>query len=531
MGNIYNFLFEIYLKGVNKAFPNLFLSFILNIVIMAFIFIIMFMNMDSFDTYSLSVLIFFCLPLAQLLIISFNSHNIVKGHFTVISFIGISSYLTLWYFYNYGNFNFKNLFMVPIFFSFIFVLFSIHATFHILVNKDINKDKYPNVSNFTMVLKEERFSNIFFFLFVFLFVTYHLTFANAFHDKNMHKNEKVALYTKPDITFAKKYYNPSKNIYSPASIKPKYFVILFPDGDAQILLDDMKKDLMQLDEKSRSHITGSLFDYFSQQYSMRKDIDSEFNDSQIKRDLYEKQYIKIWNRCQLESMILHLVNTEKHREATIQVIGHSNSLDIGKQNKRFRSNSELSQARATIFPISLFNKLIDKKILLNDLPRLRFITSYVSSSDVFYHPKLKELFSGDRLSPDSISGFCASNHISAIDMGDKKHPPDLYRSIEIIISYEVDYVTQSQRDKYNPGINNGHLELFDYLYFTIYTITTTGYGDIVPISAEAKFISSIANIYELFFLVVIFNAIMSPGINSIINYVNIINKQRRLPPP
>jgi hypothetical protein len=52
MGNIYNFLFEIYLKGVNKAFPNLFLSFILNIVIMAFIFIIMFMNMDSFDTYS-----------------------------------------------------------------------------------------------------------------------------------------------------------------------------------------------------------------------------------------------------------------------------------------------------------------------------------------------------------------------------------------------------------------------------------------------------------------------------------------------
>jgi hypothetical protein len=53
------------------------------------------------------------------------------------------------------------------------------------------------------------------------------------------------------------------------------------------------------------------------------------------------------------------------------------------------------------------------------------------------------------------------------------------------------------------------LSLLDYMYFTIYTVTTTGYGDIVPITTYAKFLCSIANILEVFFLVVFFNALLS----------------------
>jgi hypothetical protein len=44
------------------------------------------------------------------------------------------------------------------------------------------------------------------------------------------------------------------------------------------------------------------------------------------------------------------------------------------------------------------------------------------------------------------------------------------------------------------------LSLLDYLYFTIYTITTTGYGDIFPVTGYAKFIASLANLFELFFM-------------------------------
>jgi hypothetical protein len=53
------------------------------------------------------------------------------------------------------------------------------------------------------------------------------------------------------------------------------------------------------------------------------------------------------------------------------------------------------------------------------------------------------------------------------------------------------------------------LRLMDYMYFSIYTITTTGYGDIIPTTAYSKFVISLANICEVLFLVVFFNALIS----------------------
>jgi|GEM_PF-4410345 len=53
------------------------------------------------------------------------------------------------------------------------------------------------------------------------------------------------------------------------------------------------------------------------------------------------------------------------------------------------------------------------------------------------------------------------------------------------------------------------LGLMDYMYFTMYTITTTGYGDIVPTTNYAKFLCTLANILEVFFLVVFFNALLA----------------------
>jgi hypothetical protein len=53
------------------------------------------------------------------------------------------------------------------------------------------------------------------------------------------------------------------------------------------------------------------------------------------------------------------------------------------------------------------------------------------------------------------------------------------------------------------------LELLDYVYFGIYTITTSGYGDIVPVSPFAKLITTVANIFEVFLIVVFFNVLIS----------------------
>ncbi len=53
------------------------------------------------------------------------------------------------------------------------------------------------------------------------------------------------------------------------------------------------------------------------------------------------------------------------------------------------------------------------------------------------------------------------------------------------------------------------LMLIEYLYFSVYTITTTGYGDIIPSSPLAMFICTLANWYEVFFLAIFFNVLLS----------------------
>lgn len=71
-----------------------------------------------------------------------------------------------------------------------------------------------------------------------------------------------------------------------------------------------------------------------------------------------------------------------------------------------------------------------------------------------------------------------------------------------------DYITVSVKPVQKPQ-HAIPLGLMDYVYFTVYTITTTGYGDIVPTTTYAKFLCTFANIIEVFFLVVFFNALLS----------------------
>lgn len=53
------------------------------------------------------------------------------------------------------------------------------------------------------------------------------------------------------------------------------------------------------------------------------------------------------------------------------------------------------------------------------------------------------------------------------------------------------------------------LTLLDHMYFSMYTITTTGYGDIVPTTNYAKLLTCLANICEVFFIVGFFNSLMA----------------------
>jgi hypothetical protein len=61
----------------------------------------------------------------------------------------------------------------------------------------------------------------------------------------------------------------------------------------------------------------------------------------------------------------------------------------------------------------------------------------------------------------------------------------------------------------SDGDRGKDLNLLDYIYFGVYTITTTGYGDIIPISPYSKFITTVANFFEVFLIVVFFNVLLS----------------------
>jgi hypothetical protein len=53
------------------------------------------------------------------------------------------------------------------------------------------------------------------------------------------------------------------------------------------------------------------------------------------------------------------------------------------------------------------------------------------------------------------------------------------------------------------------LHVLDFINFTVYSIGTTGYGDMIPNSPRAKFLTTLLNLYEVIFLVIFFNVLLA----------------------
>jgi len=68
------------------------------------------------------------------------------------------------------------------------------------------------------------------------------------------------------------------------------------------------------------------------------------------------------------------------------------------------------------------------------------------------------------------------------------------------------YITSIPEKNEVVPISRINLNLMDYI---LYSITKTGYADIKPTTMYAKFLSTLINIIEIFFIVVFFNALLS----------------------
>lgn len=157
---------------------------------------------------------------------------------------------------------------------------------------------------------------------------------------------------------------------------------------------------------------------------------------------------------------------EKESNLRIILAGHTDSSDVGN-SKRYKSNYELSDARA------------------------RFVYLY-----------LAKRFDLRNVSEWAAIPLADENNFWAADpkiSGDR-------RSVEVWI--EADGI-QSARLNNASFFCSASTSLNDYLYFTLYTITTTGLGDIRPVRSEAKFMASACNIFEVFFLIIFFNVLIA----------------------
>jgi hypothetical protein len=87
----------------------------------------------------------------------------------------------------------------------------------------------------------------------------------------------------------------------------------------------------------------------------------------------------------------------------------------------------------------------------------------------------------------------------------------VFLCITYLLSFASAFHDKAHGAALKPSFDTSALEMVDYVYFTIYTISTTGYGDIIPVTGYAKFIVSLTSLFEVFFLVIFFNILLSIG--------------------
>jgi hypothetical protein len=235
---------------------------------------------------------------------------------------------------------------------------------------------------------------------------------------------------------------------------------------------------------------------------------------------------KQFNECSLKALSRKIDdNTKENKRIRITLIGHTSDEQPGSNqkasaNQKYLSNYELSEARAQDVKFRLIRQFANDKwrniewlVLPASSETMYEVTRGLVNKDWFQTDELKN--KGESKDLASLSQDDFEKNFSADELFermrtrlDKDHFDQEQRGVAVLVQPVSDHVSalqiaQIRQSEHRP------LNLMDYMYFSIYTITTTGYGDIVPTTSYAKFVTSLANICEVLFLVVFFNALIS----------------------
>lgn len=467
---------------------------------------------------SLWVTILFSLPLIAQLIGGYfhiNKHEDDDQFFYYFS-MGLSnfcllSYCFLWVCYrkDVGSYTLLSaLALIVIIFIIICVGYMMCAFM-----KEPNQKKRPNLWKLRQGAEHEPLWAMSFLFFVlFLDVTYLFGFAFAFHDRQSLKDTahkapalRMANYDSPDaadlVATVAATDDGARRARAAKADLPKdedtYFYFFFDTGAAQLGMDkELNYDQCELPTPTPTPQTGQAGPALAlvKPPQRVKWLTAWYMGDQEA----QKQFNLQFNRCSLERLKLRVEQeTRNGSQARVVLIGQGDNQQIAERGKRpndtllhYKSNYELSEARVHTIRYKI------TEVLKNE-----------GDSASWHNLEWLTLPASDEELPDDV--------LTKIFDGQKKLES---RKIELsnmnkrVVTASIVPVSgdiASLQMQQHKRMQFRELDLMDYMYFSIYTITTTGYGDIVPTTAYSKFVVSVANICEVLFLVVFFNALVS----------------------
>jgi hypothetical protein len=181
------------------------------------------------------------------------------------------------------------------------------------------------------------------------------------------------------------------------------------------------------------------------------------------------------NASELDGLVEEIASHGDRARVRVLLVGHADDTPLSQVNPDYPSNFELSEARTYQVMAEVVRRLEPRSPGWRQ--NVEWLLLPFSSEETFLDPETEYLATAE----------------------------------EARLMVEVAVMPGSRSIAEGPAApaQGRPLELLDYIYFTIYTITTTGYGDIVPVSAFAKFTTSLANLFEVMFTVIFFNVLVS----------------------
>jgi len=238
-----------------------------------------------------------------------------------------------------------------------------------------------------------------------------------------------------------------------------------------------------------------------------------------------------FNHCSLEAVVAKINEATKDgKRIRVTLIGHGDNEQVSRNPilgakpipLHYLSNYELSEARVHNVKYEISKMFGDSERWHNiewlSLPAsnedVEEIEGGLINQDLFQPKELDGKFTQDEIAKGIKPEHLVSKlgHDVITKLYSKLTPEKLAeekRVVLVAIKSISDHVADLEMSLITQQKDPRTLGLMDYMYFSIYTITTTGYGDIVPTTAYGKFVTSLANFCEVLFLVVFFNALIS----------------------